>query len=322
VGQRPAHLAVDHHRARQGHHRGPAGQVDHRAVEVALALEHRSVGQPDPHVRQLVGGPRALDQRQRDLGRVLGRGDGEHHLVADGLHHPTPVGGDHVERQGLELVDDAGQLDVVDLLTERREAHQVGEAHGQAGLLARGGLEDAPPRGVLQVPAPGRLEHPGHHRQQLARLKHHPLVAALVGPTAPGRGPADHVDLGRGDAGDRRADDPAHLQHERRGLLVGRHQLAHLGQDLDVGLGEDLLAGVGGGVAQRAPQLAHQLVGQAGAGGHLGQVEAGRLGHDQLLDPQQGQRAVGLGLGDLALVDAHVAQQGPQRGQRRLAFVG
>ena len=124
VAQRRPH----HDRPREGDGGDAAGQVDHRAVEVALALEQRAVRHADPHVRQLVGPAGALGQRQPDLGRGHRRVDREHDLVADHLHDPPAVGGDDVERELLELVDDRRQLVVADLLAERGEPDQVGEA--------------------------------------------------------------------------------------------------------------------------------------------------------------------------------------------------
>ena len=68
----------------------PVGQVHGRAEVVAVAQQHRSAGQPDPHVRQEVVVGVGIGQAEADPRRVGHAVDHEHDLVADHLDHPAP----------------------------------------------------------------------------------------------------------------------------------------------------------------------------------------------------------------------------------------
>ena len=133
--------------------------------------------------------------------------------------------------------------------------------------------------------------------------------AGRLGPAALRRLGRDEVGVRRGHTGDGRADDPAELEHDVGADDPGVHHRPHLGEDLDVGVGEGLLARPGLGVAERPPDQLDLVGGQAGPLAHLVEGVDAALGRQQLLDRQQGERAVLLGVGDLLLGGAEVAQQ-------------
>ena len=60
----------------------------------------------------------SADQVDPDRHGRVEIGGHEHHLVAEQLHHPAPMGRDRVEGHRLERLDDAGELDGADLIDD------------------------------------------------------------------------------------------------------------------------------------------------------------------------------------------------------------
>ena len=147
------HRCGHEHRSGAGDVDHAAGQVDHRAVVVALAGQHRPVGQTHPHVLQLVVVGVGLGQRQRGEPRLDRVGGGEHHLVADHLHHPAAALGHRVVGQLLEAGHHVGQRGLAELLAQGGEADQVGEADGHADV---------------GLPGVHHRHGPAHHRLHVA----------------------------------------------------------------------------------------------------------------------------------------------------------
>ena len=266
------HRGAHHDRAREGDGGDAAGQVDDRAVEVALPFEQRPVGQPDPQVGQLVGAAGALGQGQADLGGGLGRVDGEHHLVADHLHHPPALRGDHVERELLELLDDRRQLVVAHLLAERGEPHQVGEPHHPELALPRLGDAEPAADGGLQVAAPGWP--PARGARWAAAQPALTTMRSSVSSASPPTGRAGATPATRAlmtstcDDAMRAIDDPiTRLICSTRSAEATSPAISWPTsvEDLDVGVGEGHLVRPGHRVAERAPQLATWSAVEAGA---------------------------------------------------------
>ena len=199
-----------------GHGHETAGQVDHRAVVVALLEEGRTDGQRNSHVGdQLVAGV-GLSQGEPDPRRVDRALDDEHDLVADHLDHPATERHHRVVSQLLEPGHDGRQLLVTKVLAEDGEPDHVGEADGHdwAGALGKtsGSSEHGPAGGRLQMAAPHVLEHPSHSRNG---LRGPGGEAVGVNDAVTRRGEQNRVGAGAGlrlgDAGHRRTDDPRHL---------------------------------------------------------------------------------------------------------------
>jgi len=98
-----------------------------------------------------------LDQADRNVGREGAVVDGEHHFIADHLHHPTTTLRNVLVRNRLEAVDHHRQLVWVERLAHGGEAHQVGEANRE-GAIPRRGLRGQSPQRGQQVPSPDVAE--------------------------------------------------------------------------------------------------------------------------------------------------------------------
>ena len=61
----------------------------------------------------------------------------DHDLVAEGLDDPASAGGHQVEGDGLEPGHESGELVVLQLLAQGREADEIGEDHRQSAAAAR-----------------------------------------------------------------------------------------------------------------------------------------------------------------------------------------
>src|SRR6185437_9013646 len=294
------------------------GEVDGRTEVVALPDEHRADGEADADVGQQVVVGVGIGQRQADAGGGRDLLDDEHGFVADHLDDPAAEAGDDVVGDLLEPADHGGEVVLGEVLTEKGEADHVGEADGEDRAGARrdaaGPQEHGPPGGGLDVAPPDELEQAGHGGQGAA------------GHAGEGVGGQDAVvlrhrrhrpgdQLGLGDPGHRRSDDPGELQGH---VDVGGPQLEHGLEQLDgfdVEVGEGGLVGGDVQEAEGTPEPLDQVEGEPGAVTDvlLGVLAGG--GHQQLVDGQEVEDVVGHRPVDLLLGGPGVEQEPANVGQ-------
>ena len=289
VGQQVGRRLVDDDPVAAGHRGQPRGEVDRWAEHVAEPHHDVAAGQSDPHL----GHPRvAADDADDPLGDVVGRhrvGAHEQHRVAEALDDPAPLPGDDVGAARLEDLDDVADPVAGQLVGERREADDVGEADADLG-----GVQ------VLRVGAQ-RLD-PGQCRRQVAPpgVDHQPLeggvelleqVQALVGARPGGRVGAlqllDPVGQGR----DLPVGQPGHRLAEGAGqhhadVDVDRTAGDHRVEGRD---GRDVVGGEGDrgavlGEAERPPEPTQLVDGHAGLLGDLERGERRVLPEDRPLE--------------------------------------
>ncbi len=256
-----------------------------------------AVGEADPHGRQHVVVADGVDQVQRDPGAVGGHLGDIQDLVPHGLDHPAAVAGDDVAAQRLEPLHHGGQLALGQPPHQRRERHEVGEAHAAPQPLLphrRVGVGDHARRGRRQVPPPGidqeRLELVG----QLGDLARGGQGGVLVGLGAGGvvalvgDGHAAEVDLALRPRAERLGEHRA-LPHrqpvrrpregpgqaERRLLveLAAAHEGGHAPQRRQVELGEHRLPVLVAGEAEGVPEALGGAQGDPDGAGHVAAVE-------------------------------------------------
>ncbi len=247
----------------------------------------------------------ALDQSQRDRGRVMRGVGGVEHLVADGLDDPATLLGDDRQRPGLELVDQPGEL----LLAQRPALPGVADDVGEADSLL-GGIVVAGGRGEQQ--SGGRVEHVappdvalhlldqrndlGDHLGHLVQV-HLPRIDGLP----------KQVQLPLGEPGEAA---PQRPDHRALVVIVDEAELVQpLGQPhrLEVACGEGDLVVVDGGEPQRAPPPPGGLHVDADVLGDLRTGECGPAAQE--IDLQQVDELLRVGL--LPVVLGHHASTPP-----------
>ena len=271
-------------------HRGqPGGHVDRRPEHVAEPHDDRPAGQAEPDV----GHPGvAADHVDDPLGDVEGTDRvvaHEQDRVADALDHPAPLGGDHVGAAGLEELDEVADAVLADLVRQRREADDVGEADRQVGgvqvLLVGAERLDAGDRG-------GEVAAPRVDQQALEGVAE-PLQQAERRADPAAGGVLTRLELldPLHQRGDLPVGQPGHGLPDRPGE-VDRHvevdqPLGHHpdqgGDGLGVGPGERGLDAVLG-EAERTPQPARLLDRHTGLGRDLEGVEDRLLAQDRVLE--------------------------------------
>ncbi len=226
-----------------------------------------------------------LDQPQSDLGgdtRVIG---GEEDLVAERLDQPAAVGRHQVGAGGLERLHQLAQFLLLQAAGQPGEAHQVGEAHGQAAvdhLRVVLGLHD---------PAGGRGQlAPPDVDQELLQLGQEQLDqgvgdlrAGQAGVGRFGQALQEGVDLPVGEAGGGLAGGPGDLYGHRLAQQTRLDQTRQPPQRQDVGLGQRLdLADVG--EAHGAPEAGREIHRHTGGAGRLERRVAAVGAEDELFE--------------------------------------
>ena len=182
--------------------------------------------------------------------------DDEHDLVADHLDHPPAGAGHDVVGDLLEAPHDGGELLVAQVLAEEREADHVGEPHGEDRALpgARPWLRSIMLR---WIPAATWRRHTNSSSLAMAGMVTSATLAKASAESDRVDLRAHHVpghELGLGDAGHGRADDPGHL-HRRLG--VGRTERLEALEEadrLEVEVGEGGVVVVDAGEPERPPE--------------------------------------------------------------------
>ena len=247
--------------------------------------------------------------------------DDEHHLVADHLHHPAAPGHDHVVGEVLELVDHLGQLLVGHLLGQRGEPDQVGEPHDEPGTVLGVAPQQPAARGGLEVAAPHLLEHGGEDGQEALRLaRDRARAPRRLAPRRPSAGPRP----GQLTASIERRRDPRHRRPDHPGHAVGDlgahhpavHEVGDGRQVAEVDVGEHRLAGLRVGEAERTPDVAQLLLGEAGVLAGGGDVVA------EVLPGARAGRSPGAASMPSVLGLADLCRRHPERLQQRDELVG
>src|SRR5579859_5452860 len=148
--QQRAGLGVLDHRAgcpNRGRRRQPLharGDVDGRTEEILAIVkddrEARSLVDADLQLQILAAAFgvqlfHRLAHAERGGDGMVGRMEGRHHRVANGLDHRAVPGGDNLVQHGKMRAHDVERGDVADPLIEHGRALEVGEKEGEAGNL-------------------------------------------------------------------------------------------------------------------------------------------------------------------------------------------